>query len=271
SASNVIVDGFTFEGDTNSIFPYGLDMAAGTEGTQVYNSIFQNNIAGIGLANTGPSKVLICQNLFQNDNNPGSPSGDGIYTDQFVCGTAGACTNFLIEQNAFKGNADAGIDLSDTDAMNPMTNVEISTNDFDMNARAILLFNVDQSTIHNNSITNSTTAGSGAIRIFGGVDGLTITNNDMNGGAGWAIRMTNDNGPGSGVVIRQNNVANVAGSGGMFGGGLFVGPGAYPAGTLDATCNWWNDPCGPFNVTNNPAGIGEEVQEAVPSTVDFSP
>ena len=58
---------------------------------------------------------------------------------------------------------------------------------------------------------------------------------------------------------------------GMFGGGLFVGAGAYPTGTLDTTCNWWNDPCGPFNVTNNPDGIGEEVQEAVPSTVDFSP
>jgi hypothetical protein len=140
-----------------------------------------------------------------------------------------------------------------------------------MNARAILLFNVDQSTIHNNSITNSTTAGSGAIRIFGGVDGLTITNNDMNGGAGWAIRMTNDNGPSSNIIIHENNIANFAGSGGMFGGGLFVGPGAYPTGSLDATCNWWNDPCGPFNVTNNPDGIGEEVQEDVPSTVNFSP
>src|SRR5262249_17593705 len=67
-----------------------------------------------------------------------------------------------------------------------------------------------------------------------------------------------------------NNIANFAGSGGMFGGGLFVGPGAY-SGMLDATCNWWNDPCGPFNVTNNPSGIGQEVQEAVPSTVNFSP
>jgi hypothetical protein len=273
-ASNVIVDGFTFEGDTNSIFPFGVDMAAGTEGTQVYNNIFQNNIAGIGLANTGPSQVLICQNLLRNDNNQGSPSGTGIYTDQFVCGNVSPpgsfpCTNFVIEQNAFKGNDSSGIDLSNTDAI-PMTDVGVSMNTFDMNGRAMLLFNVDQSTIQNNRITNSTTALSGAIRIFGGVDGLTITNNDMNGGAGWAIRLTDDNGPSSDIVIHENNIANFAGSGGMFGGGLFVGQGAY-SGMLDATCNWWNEPCGPFNVTNNPSGIGEEVQEAVPSTVNFSP
>jgi hypothetical protein len=273
-ASNVIVDGFTFEGVINSNpVGFALDMGRGTEGTQVYNSIFQNNIAGIGLANTGPSQVLICQNLFQNNNQSGgAASGAGIYTDEFVCGNASpgiACTNFLIEQNTFKGNADAGIDLSNVSAA--ITNVDISTNTFDMNGRAILLFNVDQSMIHNNRITNHTTAGSGDIRIFGGVDGLTITNNDMSGGAGWAIRITNDTGSSSNIMIHENNIANFAGSGGMFGGGLFVGPGAYPTGTLDATCNWWNDPCGPFNVTNNPDGIGEEVQEAVPSTVDFSP
>jgi hypothetical protein len=278
-ASNVIVDGFTFEGVTfTNPVGFGLDMSRGTEGTQVYNNIFQNNIAGIGLANTGPSQVLICQNLFQNNNQPGSATGSGIYTDQFVCGNVSpaiACTNFLIEQNAFTGNDNAGIDLSNTDPT-PMTNVDIATNTFDMNSRAILLFNVDQSTIHNNSITNSTGVASGAIRIFGHVDGLTITNNDMNGGGGWAIRIATVPGPGgggpsSGIVIHQNNIANFAGSGGMFGGGLFVGPGAYPSGTIDATCNWWNDPCGPFNVTNNPDGIGEEVQEDVPSTVNFSP
>jgi hypothetical protein len=258
SASNVIVDGFTFAGTLNF---FGLDMGQGTEGTQVYNNIFQNNTTGIGLANKG-SQVLICQNLFQNNNNPGSASGDGIYADQFVCGASGACTNFLIEQNAFKGNADAGIDLSDTDAMNPMTNVDISSNDFDMNARAILLFNVDQSTIHNNSITNSTGVGSGDIRIFGGVDGLMITNNDMSGGAGWAIRMTNANGPSSNIMIHGNNIAKYAGDGPVlspFGGGLFVGAGAYP-GMLDATCNWWDDPCGPFNVTNNPDGCSPSEQ-----------
>jgi hypothetical protein len=288
-ASNVKVDGFVFKGVTSPNFPFGLDMAEGTEGTQVYNSIFQSNEIGIGLANKGPTQVRICQNLFQENNQAGSATGSGIYTDQFVCGNCTGdpfacptsprlpCTNFLIEQNAFTGNIGAGINLSNTDVL-AMTDVDVSTNTFDKNSRTILLFNVDQSKIHNNRITNSTFApdleGSGDIRIFGGVDMLMITNNDMtSGGAGWAIRMTSDNGPSSGIMINENNIANYAGTPGvsMFGGGLFVGPGAYPTGTLDAMCNWWNDPCGPFNVTNNPTGIGEEVQEAVPSTVDFSP
>jgi len=280
SASNVVVDGFTFQGVTSSIFPYGLDMAQGTAGTQVYNNIFQNNIAGIGLANAGPSQVLICQNLLQNNNNAGSATGSGIYTDEFVCGSAGGirpCTNFTITDNAFKGNvgtgsAGAAINLSYTDPI-AMTNVDIGHNTFDMNARAILLFNVDSSTIHNNTMTNSTLAGSGDIRIFGagaagGVDGLTILSNAMSGGAGWAIRMTD--GANTDIQIHLNNIANYAGD--MTGpnpGGLEVAAGAYPSGVLDATCNWWNDPCGPYNVTNNPTGPGEEVREGVPSNVDF--
>jgi hypothetical protein len=236
NASNIIIDGFTFEGVTSSIFPFGLDMGQGTEGTQVYNNVFQNNVAGIGLANTGPSQVRICQSLVQNNNNPGPPSGDGIYTDQFVCGIAGgnACTNFLIEQNTFMGNASAGIDVSNS-AATPVTNVTVSTNTFDMNGRALFLIVVAQSTIQNNIITNSTATGSGAIRIFGGASGLTIANNDLNGGAGWAINMSDDNGPNSAITIHENNIANFAGAGGPFGGGLLVGMGAYP-GTLDATC-----------------------------------
>ena len=242
SASNVILDGFTFEGVTNSIFPYGVDMAQGTQGTQVYNNIFQNNIVGIGLANTGPSQVLICQNLLQNNNQPGSATGTGIYTDQFVCGSAGGarpCTNFVITENAFKGNDDAGVDLSNTDTT-ALTNVDIGNNTFDMNGRAVLLFNVDQSTIHNNTMTGSTLAGSGDIRIFGtgasgGVDGLTITSNNMSGGASWAIRITD--GPNTDITIHLNNIANYAGDNSVPSspnpGGLFVSTGAYP-GVLDA-------------------------------------
>jgi hypothetical protein len=280
-ASNVVLDGFTFQdaGTTQSNFPYGLDMAQGTQGTQVYNNIVQNNIYGIALANTGPNQVKICQNLLQNNNNQPniSASGTGIYTDEFVCGNVGGarpCTNFLITDNKFAGNDDAGIDLSNTDPA-AMTNVDIGNNTFDGNGRAVVLFNVDQSNIHNNVMTNSTLAGSGDVRIFGtdfggGVDGLAITSNNMSGGAGWAIRITN--GPNSDITIHLNNIANYAGDNTVPSspnpGGLFVSAGAYP-GVLDATCNWWNDPCGPFNVTNNPTGPGEEVREGVPSNVNF--
>jgi hypothetical protein len=73
------------------------------------------------------------------------------------------------------------------------------------------------------------------------------------------------------VEIHQNNIANFFGIGGPFGGGLFVGALAH-TGPVNAECNWWNDPCGPFNVAANPMGIGEEVEEAgLPGDADFTP
>src|SRR5206468_11206666 len=61
------------------------------------------------------------------------------------------------------------------------------------------------------------------------------------------------------------------GSGGAFGGGLLVGAGAH-VGPVNAECNWWADPCGPFNVAANPTGIGQEVEEdGAPGDADFTP
>jgi hypothetical protein len=281
AANAVVIDGFTIQDSINAAFTgYGvsMDLSASVSGTQIVNNIIQDNIVGIGLANAGQSQALIQHNLIQNNNQPGGASGSGIYADQFVCGVN--CTNFLITENAFKGHVGspvpgAAINLSNQ-GTTPMTNVEIGNNTFELNNRAVLLFNVDASTIHNNTMTDSTFVGSGDIRIFGadafgGVDGLAITSNNMSGGAGWAIRITD--GPNTNITIHENNIANYAGDGPVlspFGGGLFVRAGAHP-GTLDATCNWWDDPCGPFNVTNNPLGIGEEVHEEMPSNVNFSP
>src|SRR4029453_14082506 len=119
------------------------------------------------------------------------------------------CTNFLITENAFEGNDNAGVLLSNTDTTG-MTNVDIGNNTLDM-GRAVLLLNVDQSTIHNNTMTGSPLAGSGDIRIFGPVDDLTITNNNMSGGAGWAIRITD--GPNTNITIHENNIANYTADG----------------------------------------------------------
>jgi len=274
SANDVVIDGFTIEGDTSPNFVYGIDMAQGTTGTQVYNNIIQNNIAGVGLANTGVSQVRICQNLIQTNNQPGPASGNGIYTDQYVCGNVGGvrpCDNFLIDNNAFESNDNAGIIIDDEDPTFAATNIDVSTNTFN-NGRAVLLFNADSVDIHNNDITNANfaTAGSGAIRLFGGADDVSITNNNLDGGNGWAIRITNAAGlgPSSNVVINENNIANFAGDGvGPNPGGLEVTANAY-SGALDAECNWWDDPCGPYNIQHNATGPGEEVRDPN-DNVDF--
>ena len=269
TASNVVIDGFTFENSTNPAFTnYGILMGAGTTGTQLLNNIIQNNIVGIGLANSGGSQVLIRHNQIQNNNvffNVCCAGGTGIYTDEFVSG--GAVKNVLIEENAFIGNDDAGIDVSNT-ALPGVSGLDVSTNSFDMNGRGVVLFNTHMSTIHDNSITNSTFVGSAAIRLFDNNSNLSIMNNDLTTGAGRAIRLSFlglVGGPSSGVVINENNIGTV-GFTNFVGEGLLVEPGSH-VGTVNAECNWWGSPSGPFNATNNPTGTGEEVV----GDADFTP
>ena len=65
--------------------------------------------------------------------------------------------------NAFKGNDDAGIDVSNTDAANGVFGLDVSANSFDLNGRAVLLFNTHNSSFHGNTVTRSTAAMSAAV------------------------------------------------------------------------------------------------------------
>src|SRR3989475_472386 len=265
TANNVVIDGFTIENSTNAAFTgYGIAIGAGTTGTKILNNIVQDNIAGIALSNTGGSQVLIRHNQIQNNNQVGGASGTGIYTDQFVSG--GAVTNVLIEENAFIGNDDAGIDVSNT-ALPGVSNLDVSTNSFNLNGRAVLLFNTHMSTIHDNSITNSTFVGSAAIRLFDNNSDLSILNNGLMTGAGHAIRLSFLGLVGSAssdVVIHENNIGT-AGSANFVGDGLLVDAGSH-VGTVNAECNWWGSTTGPTN-GGNPGGTGEEVV----GDADFTP
>jgi parallel beta helix pectate lyase-like protein len=263
NASNVIIDGFTVQ---NSINPnetgFGIDLSPGISGTQILNNIIQDNIIGIGLANGTGSQALIQHNLIQNNNIPGPATGTGIYTDQFVGGTT--VQNVLIKENAFKGNIDAGIDVSNTDPAGGAFNLDVSTNLFDNNGRAVVFFNTHMSTVHDNTITNSTFVGSAAIRLFDNNSDLTVLNNDLTTGAGHAIRLSFGRGepfmpptPSKNVVIHENNIGTM-GSANFVLDGLLVDPGSH-IGTVNATCNWWGSSTGPTDPINNPSGTGEEV------------
>jgi Right handed beta helix region len=264
TANNVVIDGFTIENSTVPAFTgFGIAMGAGTTGTQVLNDIIQDNIAGIALSNTGGSQVLIRHNLIQNNNQlPGGASGTGIYTDEFVSG--GAVTNVLIEENAFKSNVDAGIDVSNT-ALPGVSNLDVSTNSFDMNGRAVVFFNTHNSSVHDNQVTNSTLVGSAAIRLFDNNSDLSILNNNVIAGAGNGIRFSFLGLVGSAssnVVIHENNIEFFPA-----GDGLLVDPvPAASAGTVNAECNWWNSSTGPTN-PSNPGGTGEKVV----GDADFTP
>jgi hypothetical protein len=180
-ASGVIIDGFTIQDSVNNAFTgYGIFLNPGISGTRILNNIIQNNIVGIGLANGTGALALIQHNLIWNNNAAGGASGTGIYTDQFVGGSV--TRNVLIEENAFTGHDDAGIDVSNTDPAGGVFDLTISTNSFDLNGRATVLFNRHNSTIFNNTNTNSTLTGSAAIRLFDNNSGLTILSNNVTTG-----------------------------------------------------------------------------------------
>lgn len=275
TGSNVTINGFTVENETSATnFGYAILLRPGTSQNQILNNIIQNNLVGLGLAG---SNVTIKQNLFKNNNAPGAASGDAIYTDQFVAG--GSVSNVLIDSNAFTGNNDAGLDVSDTDPVHPDTNFTISNNSFDSNGRGVLLFDTQSSSITGNTITNSTLA-SGAIRLDGNNVGLTITGNTLKTGAAWGVGISNFFGPeGSGsnanIAVNENNITGFAVA------GLFIDQvdaptsGEYqPAytGVLNATCNWWGSNTGPKNPAN-PGGTGDAVVAASSGndSVNFTP
>ena len=265
-ANNVVIDGFTIQNSTVAAFTgFGIWINPGISGTQILNNIIQNNIVGIGLSNGSGAQAVIRHNLIRNNTQPGGASGSGIYTDEFVGGPT--VKNVLIEENAFIGHAGFGgaINISNTDPTGGVFSLDVSSNSFDMNSRAFVLFNTHMSTIHDNTITNSTFVGSADIRIFDNNTNLSILNNDLSNGVGHAIRLSDlglVGGPSANVVIHQNNIAVYALT------GLTVD--AVPSGhtgTVNAECNWWNSPSGPFNATSNPTGTGEEVV----GDADFTP
>jgi hypothetical protein len=261
SASDVVIDGFTFQQSTNNAFTgYGIWMNPGTTGTQILNNIIQDNIVGIGLANSGARFVVISKNQIQANNQPGSASGTGIYTDQFVGGPT--VRNVLIEENTFQGHDDAAIDISNIDPGGGVFGLEVSMNLFDGNGRAVLFFNTHNSEVHDNVIFNSTLPLSAAVRIFEGNTNLLIRNNDLTTGVFHGIRISDlglVGSPSSNIVINFNNISFFVMD------GLRVDPLAHQ-GTVDAECNWWNSSTGPTN-PNNPGGTGEEVV----GDADFTP
>lgn len=254
AASNVTIDGFTVEGATDvNQFGAGILEGGGTSGTQILNNIIQDNIIGLSLANaSSASPGLVQHNLIQNNNEPGPGSGDGIYSDQFAAG--GTLTSVTIDANTFSGNSDAGIDFSSTDATKPATAITVSNNLFDSNARGMLAFNLTASSITSNTFSNSTSNATADIRLFEGVNGLAITNNLLENGAGLAVRISNI-GTGSpdatNVSFNDNSVSGYTGAAGAFQVDNYTG-------TLDASKNWWGDLSGP-TIASNVGGLGQRI------------
>jgi Tol biopolymer transport system component/outer membrane biosynthesis protein TonB len=256
TANDVIIDGFTVQNSTTSAFTgYGVDLGAGTSGAHVTNNIFQDNIAGIGLANNpaGSQAVIQC-NLFRNNTQPGGASGHGIYSDEFVAGTTIGMANVLIDNNDFvnnNGNTDGtwGIGMSNTGSL-AFTNLQILNNRFDSASpasRGMYLYNTDSSLIRGNSFKNKTNY---AIGLFGSNDGISIECNIiLNSNTGILLGDAFPT-PNTNVTAHNNSIS------GNTMAGLEVDTGTYSGGvgSLNAENNYWGSASGP-----NPPGSGDAV------------
>lgn len=260
SANNVVLDGLVIQDSRNENYSgFGVWLNPNVDGTVVINTIFQNNIVGLGLANAGVTQSVIQQNVFRNNNQPGPASGSGIYTDQFV---GGRVANVLISDNLFDNNENAGIGISTTDTLNPNSNIEISNNTITNCGRGIYVYSTINSIVVDNQIINTTVPTDGgysiAIGVYGGVSDLEIMRNNLQTGAGYGVRLYDFIGdsPNSNINVHQNNLMGFSTS------ALAVHE--TPQGTANfATCNWWGDASGPAHNALNPSGTGDKIEGGV--------
>ncbi|MBK7309084.1 MAG: hypothetical protein IPI88_20060 [Chitinophagaceae bacterium] len=243
NASNVTIDGFTIQDQDGANaalapgFGFAVYMVPPNTGTQLLNNIIRNNTLGTGLSNAGsfPAQVNINCNWYDANNTPGPIFREAIYADSDISG--GSVSNVFINDNKFTNHTGGvGIDFEMTTAGTRAESITMTNNLFDGNLRAVTFYNVVSSLFSNNEIKNSTFATSADLRIFGGVNGLSVFNNKFDGSNGvvHAIRMTPVVGPNTNVSIFENSFTGYSPS-----NTVFLDPQSYTGGPIPATCNWF--------------------------------
>ncbi len=252
TASNVTIDGFTVQGETNESVSdgAGIVMAPNIAGTHILNNIIQNNVTGVYLSNDSSTDPAIFEhNFFNSNNNPGENGGRGIYTDGSL--TGGTLTNVIIDYNWFSLNhGSTGTTTGEAaiafEAQTPgsQTNISVTNNTFTSNGKAILCMCVTNLLFQGNTVSGQSDS-AGTIRFEGGDNNITIENNNVyaNGGAAVAVDAKGVPYTDSGFVVEQNNFVNNSTD---WGDHLSVIVQAqFYVGSFNATDNWWNSVSGP--------------------------
>ena len=132
--------------------------------------------------------------------------------------------------------------------------------------------NVQSTLVDSNEISNCSVA---AVNLTGNNNNTTIRNNKLlNNNSGSGINL--QGGSSTGVVISKNSIQTF---------GLNGLTNSSSGSMIDATLNYWGDSSGPFDSTNNPAGLGSTVTnlgtsysewlgdgtDRLPGTIGFQP
>ncbi|QPP05214.1 hypothetical protein G4Z16_01095 [Streptomyces bathyalis] len=104
----------------NNTASYGIATSAAHSGYQVRQNRIENNVFGAYFSSSGTSLSEAEQNCIRNNNETGSASGNGIYTDVGL-------KNANIETNTFSGNENSGV-LLDAPAPGAVDKVNVNRN-----------------------------------------------------------------------------------------------------------------------------------------------
>jgi hypothetical protein len=165
-ADNVVIDGFTFQNQTAGQGT-AVYLRPTRSGHVVQNNIFTQNTFGLYLNASGATPSIVRRNRFVNNNQPGSASGNGIYSDQ-------GATSILIEENTFTQQDNAAIVFT---AVPPTLNSGITIrNNAVITSSGIALYYTTNVTVTGNTISGAQASG---VTIGGGVTTATVSSNSF--------------------------------------------------------------------------------------------
>jgi hypothetical protein len=187
---------------------------------------------------SGVTESQVKQNFFNDNNNTGAASGNGIYSDQ-------GAKNMFIDSSKFTNQTNASIVFAV--AGTPSTDIIISRNQM-LNDSGTALFVTNNIKITENTYINTTGS---TISIRGNNHQIEIERNILRNGSTNGIRVDDAFGLGANSNIRakDNSISGNAVA------GLNITAGAY-TGFLDATNNYWGSPTGPTGISG---GTGDAV------------
>jgi alpha-tubulin suppressor-like RCC1 family protein len=244
AADDTTIDGFTVMGNTYvPLVGAGVYLQPGTHGTHFVNNIVRNNVVGLFPANDlGSDPTLVRHNLFKDNTNPGSSSGNDIYADNYTAG--GVINGLTIDENTFTNSSFVedgwAVDMSNT-APTQFSNITVSTNSILNKGRGVLFTGTKDSTVTGNTYTASSTLNHYGVLLWDAGDSsltnsnISVDHNVLGCAAsctGQGVRVL-DAGA-TAITITRNNVA-----------GFDDGISTTATATVNGTCNWWGAASGP--------------------------
>ena len=208
TADGITLNGFLVEGNTNNA---GIQTSPTFSGYRIVNNIVRNNVFGIYLHGSGAATTLVRRNLLDGNNQLGSASGNGIYSDQGARG-------ITIQANNFRNHMNGGITFGTATPSVVQESIIIQNNRSLNDNNFVALFDVQNATVVANRTDDTIDADDFSSTIFVGGDsgGILIQRNVLTnpGFAGIAVRDTLGlAGSAANVQVVGNTVTGAEGSG----------------------------------------------------------